>query len=75
MPVSRKKIYNLLFIIIFILFNLHQYNAIYYIIGVVKNNDVRLQIPKVIRDYFDVFGSLKLHKNSTIKIAYRLILH
>ncbi|GBC43817.2 serine/threonine-protein kinase SMG1 isoform X3 [Rhizophagus irregularis DAOM 181602=DAOM 197198] len=39
---------------------------------VVKSNDIRLQIPKIIRGYFDVFGSLKLHKNAMIKIAHRL---
>ncbi|GET01157.1 serine/threonine-protein kinase SMG1 isoform X2 [Rhizophagus clarus] len=39
---------------------------------VAKSNDIRLQIPKIIRGYFDVFGSLKLHKNAIIKIAHRL---
>ncbi|CAG8478500.1 7348_t:CDS:10 [Funneliformis caledonium] len=39
---------------------------------VLRNNDIRLQIPKVICNYFDVFGSLKFHKNSMIKVAHRL---
>ncbi|CAI2173764.1 5161_t:CDS:10 [Funneliformis geosporum] len=39
---------------------------------VVKNNDIRLQIPKIICGYFEAFGSLKLHKNVLIMVAHRL---
>ncbi|KAF0561158.1 Serine/threonine-protein kinase SMG1 [Gigaspora margarita] len=38
----------------------------------VKNNNIRIQIPKVIHEYFDVFGSLSISKKAFSKIIQRI---